>query len=54
MHDPKTGKQYKTKKDCYRIYIRAESLLKFYRHIGFTIPRKQKRLEDYLRRTGKI
>jgi intein-encoded DNA endonuclease-like protein len=54
MHDPRTGKQYKTKKDCYYIYIRAESLPKFYRHIGFTIPRKQKRLEDYLRRTGKL
>jgi intein-encoded DNA endonuclease-like protein len=54
MHDPRTGKQYKINEDCYYIYIRAESLPKFYRHIGFTIPRKQKRLEDYLRRTGKI
>jgi intein-encoded DNA endonuclease-like protein len=51
MHDPRTGKQYKTKKDCYCLYIRAESLLKFYRHVGFTIRRKQKRLEEYLRRT---
>jgi intein-encoded DNA endonuclease-like protein len=50
MHDPRTGKLYKTKKDCYCIYIRAESLLKFYRHIGFSIRRKQKRLEEYLRR----
>jgi intein-encoded DNA endonuclease-like protein len=39
---------------CYYIYIRAESLPKFYRYIGFTIPRKQKRLEEYLRRTGKL
>jgi intein-encoded DNA endonuclease-like protein len=54
MHNPRTGKQYKTKKDCYYIYIRAESLPKFYRHIGFSIRRKQKRLEEYLRRTGKI
>jgi intein-encoded DNA endonuclease-like protein len=54
MHDPRTGKQYKTNEDCYYIYIGAESLPKFYRHIGFTISRKQKRLEDYLRRTGKI
>jgi intein-encoded DNA endonuclease-like protein len=52
MHDPRTGKQYKTKKDCYYIYIRAESLPKFYQLIGFTIRRKQKRLEDYLRRKG--
>jgi intein-encoded DNA endonuclease-like protein len=54
MHDPRTGKQYKTNEDYYCIYIRAESLLKFYRHIGFSIRRKQKRLEDYLRRTGKL
>jgi intein-encoded DNA endonuclease-like protein len=49
-----SGKQYKTKKDCYYLYIRAESLPKFYRHIGFTVRRKQKRLEEYLRRTGKL
>jgi intein-encoded DNA endonuclease-like protein len=54
MHDPRTGKQYKTKKDCYYIYIRAKSLPRFYRYIGFTINRKQKRLEEYLRRTGKL
>jgi intein-encoded DNA endonuclease-like protein len=54
MHDPRTGKQYKTNEDCYYLYIRAESLPKFYRNIGFTISRKQKRLENYLRRTGKI
>jgi intein-encoded DNA endonuclease-like protein len=54
MHDPRTGKQYKHNEDCFYIYIRAESLPKFYRHIGFSIKRKQKRLEDYLRRTGKI
>jgi len=47
-----TGKQYKTNEDCYYIYIGAESLLKFYRYVGFTIQRKQKRLEDYLRRKG--
>jgi intein-encoded DNA endonuclease-like protein len=53
MHDPRTGKQYKHNTDCYYLYIRAESLPKFYRYIGFAIKRKQKRLEDYLRRTGK-
>jgi intein-encoded DNA endonuclease-like protein len=52
MHDPRTGKQYKTNEDCYYIYIRTESLPKFYRYVGFTIRRKQKRLEDYLRRKG--
>jgi intein-encoded DNA endonuclease-like protein len=54
IHNPRTGKQYKANKDCYYIYIRDESLPKFYRYIGFTIKRKQKRLEEYLRRTGKL
>jgi intein-encoded DNA endonuclease-like protein len=53
-YEPKTGRLIETKKDCYCIYIRAESLPKFYRYIGFTIKRKQKRLEEYLRRTGKL
>jgi hypothetical protein len=44
----------KQKEGYYYIYIRAESLLNFYRYIGFTILRKQKRLEEYLKRTGKI
>jgi intein-encoded DNA endonuclease-like protein len=54
MHDPRTGKQYKTNEDCYYLYIGVESLLNFYLYIGFTIKRKQKRLEEYLRRTGKL
>ena len=33
MHDPRTGKQYKTNEDCYYIYIRAESLPKFSRYV---------------------
>jgi intein-encoded DNA endonuclease-like protein len=45
---------HKQKEGYYYIYIRAESLLNFYRYIGFTILRKQKRLEEYLKRTGKI
>jgi intein-encoded DNA endonuclease-like protein len=53
-YEPKTGRLIETKKDCYCIYIRAESLPNFYRYIGFTIKRKQKRLEEYLRRTGKL
>jgi intein-encoded DNA endonuclease-like protein len=52
IHDHRTGKLYKTNADCYYIYIPTESLLKFYRYVGFTIRRKQKRLEDYLRRKG--
>jgi intein-encoded DNA endonuclease-like protein len=35
---------YKATEDYYYIYIRANSLLNFYKHIGFTIKRKQKRL----------
>jgi intein-encoded DNA endonuclease-like protein len=38
------GKKYKANEDCYYIYIRANSLLNFYKHIGFTIKRKQQRL----------
>jgi intein-encoded DNA endonuclease-like protein len=54
IYNPRTGKLHKTNKDCYYIYIRAESLPEFYRHIGFTIRKKQKRLEKYLSRTGKL
>jgi len=54
IHNPRTGKQYKTNATCYYIYIRAESLPKFYHYIGFTVRRKQKRLEEHLRRTGKL
>jgi len=34
----------KTTEDCYYIYVRVKSLLNFYKHIGFTIKRKQQRL----------
>jgi intein-encoded DNA endonuclease-like protein len=54
MHDPRTRKLYKANEDCYYIYIGAKSLPRFYRYIGFTIKRKQKRLEEYLKRTGKL
>jgi len=50
IHDPSTGKQYMAKKDCYYIYIRASSNANFYKYIGFTIKRKQQRLEEYIRR----
>jgi intein-encoded DNA endonuclease-like protein len=45
---------HKQKEGYYYIYIRVESLPRYYRHIGFTVRRKQKRLEEYLRRTGKL
>jgi len=50
----RNGKQYMTKEDVYRLYIRATSADNFYRLVGFTIERKRRRLEEYLRRTRKI
>jgi intein-encoded DNA endonuclease-like protein len=38
------GKIAKTTENYYSIYIHVNSLLNFYRHIGFTIKRKQQRL----------
>jgi len=46
LHCPHTGKSYKTKKDCYHIYIRTHSLPRFYKEIEFTIRRKQRRLAE--------
>jgi len=49
-YSPRTGRRYKTKKDCYRLSIRTNSNLRFYKATGFTIERKRRRLEEYLRR----
>jgi hypothetical protein len=38
---------YKHKKDVYKIYVRKHNGYEFYRCIGFTIRRKQERLEKY-------
>jgi intein-encoded DNA endonuclease-like protein len=35
---------YKATKDCHYIYIRTKSLSNFYRHVGFSIKRKQQKL----------
>jgi intein-encoded DNA endonuclease-like protein len=43
IHSP-NGKITKTTEDCYYIYVRANNLLNFYKHIGFTIKRKQQTL----------
>ena len=48
--DPREGKIYTTNKDCYCLHIRANSNTTFYRKVGFTIKRKQKRLENYIKR----
>ena len=48
------GKQYIRRRDVYHIYVRRSCNMMFYKHIGFTIKRKQERLVNYLRRTGKL
>jgi intein-encoded DNA endonuclease-like protein len=51
INDPERGKKYSCNKDEYYIYIQASSNINFYRYIGFTITRKQIRLENYVKRT---
>jgi intein-encoded DNA endonuclease-like protein len=46
--EPISGKIYTTKKDCYCIHIRSYCNVNFYNHIGFTIVRKQERLQRYV------
>jgi len=46
------GKTYTAKKDVYYIRVIASDTLRFYRLVGFTIQRKQKRLEEYLKKHG--
>ena len=43
------GKIAKANEDCYYIYIRVNSLLNFYKYIGFTIKRKQQRLIEAIK-----
>jgi intein-encoded DNA endonuclease-like protein len=50
----KEGRKCRRRRNVYRIYIRPRDALKFHKYIGFTIKRKQQRLEGYLRRTGKL
>jgi len=48
------GKQYICRRDIYYVYVRRSCNIGFYKHIGFTIKRKQERLLNYLRRTGRL
>jgi intein-encoded DNA endonuclease-like protein len=48
------GRRHRRRRNVYCLYIRPRDAIKFYCWIGFTIRRKQKRLEEYLRRTGKL
>jgi len=47
FYNPLRGKVYKHKKDVYNIYVLKHNGYEFYRYIGFTIRRKQERLEKY-------
>jgi intein-encoded DNA endonuclease-like protein len=44
------GKITKTTEDYYYIYIRANSLVNFYKYIGFTIKRKQQNLIEAIKK----
>jgi len=46
FHFPHTGRVYKRNKNHYCVYVRADSLLRFYEAIAFTIRRKQRRLAE--------
>ncbi|MEM4007378.1 MAG: LAGLIDADG family homing endonuclease [Nitrososphaerota archaeon] len=50
--DRRKGKTYTRKKDVYYIRVITSDILRFYRLVGFTVQRKQKRLEEYLRKRG--
>ncbi|MEM3398828.1 MAG: LAGLIDADG family homing endonuclease [Nitrososphaerota archaeon] len=50
--DRRKGKIYVVKKDACYIYVRMSDALRFYKLIGFIIQRKQKRLENYLKKRG--
>jgi hypothetical protein len=54
FHDPRAGNKYAHKKNVRMIYIRASSNINFYRYVGFTITRKQIRLENYVKRTTRM
>jgi intein-encoded DNA endonuclease-like protein len=41
---------YKRRKDTYYIYIKTDSNMNFHKNIGFTIRRKQRRLENYVKK----
>ncbi|MEM1950000.1 MAG: LAGLIDADG family homing endonuclease [Candidatus Caldarchaeum sp.] len=48
LKDPRNGRTYYTKKDAYCLYVPSSYRLTFYKHVVFTIRRKQRRLEQYL------
>jgi intein-encoded DNA endonuclease-like protein len=48
--NPQTMKRHTCKKECFYIYIGAGSNINFYKNIGFIIGRKQRRLENYVKK----
>ncbi|MEM3952592.1 MAG: LAGLIDADG family homing endonuclease, partial [Nitrososphaerota archaeon] len=52
IFDRRNGKTYTRRKNVYYIHVIASDRLRFYQLIGFTIQRKQKRLEEYLKKHG--
>jgi intein-encoded DNA endonuclease-like protein len=50
FYNPKTMKRYTYNKDCYYIYVKTNSIINFYKNISFTIGRKQRRLENYVKK----
>jgi intein-encoded DNA endonuclease-like protein len=44
LKDPRTGRLYQRRKNCYAMTIRAADIPRFAKHIGFSIQRKNRRL----------
>jgi intein-encoded DNA endonuclease-like protein len=46
LKDPRTGRIYVRKKDCFNFSVRKQSIPRFAEYVGFTIERKSKRLRE--------
>ncbi|OLD11470.1 MAG: hypothetical protein AUI50_04200 [Crenarchaeota archaeon 13_1_40CM_2_52_14] len=46
LKDPRTGRIYVRKKDCFQFSVRNQSIPRFAEYVGFTIQRKSKRLRE--------
>jgi len=44
LKDPRTGRIYLRRKDCFQFSVRMQSISKFAEYVGFSIERKSKRL----------
>ena len=50
FYDPRTGKTYERKRNCYTLQIRTHYNLAYYQRVGFMIARKRQKIEEYLKR----